>query len=160
MDSFTFSDAEYGKVLDNFVIACVDVAVIYGDMILLERRANEPIRGEWWIFGGRMRRGETLVQAAARNVSREIGLDIQPKRFFEAGVYNLMWPTRREPDISNGCQHLLLAHAVRIEKDEFEKINEQIEKHTIAVKWHDHSNIISGQYLKEVKDIALRAIAS
>ena len=50
-DEFPLTDQEYGKVLDHVVVGCVDVAVINGEEILLEKRNNEPIRENWWILG-------------------------------------------------------------------------------------------------------------
>lgn len=52
-------------------------AVIFRDgKVLLVRRANEPGRGLYSVPGGRVEHGETLHQAAAREVSEETSLTI------------------------------------------------------------------------------------
>lgn len=153
MNNHVFSDVEYGKVLDNFVIGCIDVAILYGGAILLERRSNDPIMGEWWIFGGRMRVGEAFKETAARSVVREVDLEINPERFFEVGVYNLRWLRRREPKPSNGCHHLLVAHAVDINKSEYDSVNKNIMKSRLNAEWHSYDKILSEEYLHEIKDI-------
>ncbi|MCJ2054633.1 NUDIX hydrolase [Methylobacterium sp. J-070] len=49
------------------------IAVIRGDRVLLAARANEPMRGVWTLPGGLVEAGETLAEAALRELSEEIG---------------------------------------------------------------------------------------
>jgi 8-oxo-dGTP diphosphatase len=56
-------------------------AVIARDgRVLLVQRANEPSRGRWSIPGGVVELGETLAQAAAREVAEECQVQIVPGR--------------------------------------------------------------------------------
>lgn len=109
------TDEAYAKVLDNIVVGCVDVAITHKGMILLERRINDPIKNEWWIFGGRVIIGETFQETAKRGLLRELGVNIQDEtRFLQLPAMNLRWPTRRETPIENGCHHLLVPHCIEI----------------------------------------------
>jgi 8-oxo-dGTP diphosphatase len=45
--------------------------------VLLVRRGHAPSRGLWSVPGGRIERGETPEQAAAREVREETGLDVR-----------------------------------------------------------------------------------
>ena len=66
----------YKKVLENFAIPCVDVVVVCGHEFLLVKRKNEPAKGEWWVPGGRVFKGEKIYEAAKRKVWEEVGLKV------------------------------------------------------------------------------------
>lgn len=53
------------------------VAIVDGDEILLIKRANEPGKGLWAVPGGKVERGESLAEAATREVKEETGLLIE-----------------------------------------------------------------------------------
>jgi ADP-ribose pyrophosphatase YjhB (NUDIX family) len=55
----------------------VGVAVVEQGRILLVKRGNEPNRGLWAVPGGKVRRGERLIDAARRETLEETGLDVQ-----------------------------------------------------------------------------------
>ncbi|MBT5415974.1 MAG: NUDIX hydrolase [Rhodospirillaceae bacterium] len=48
-----------------------------GDEVLLVRRAKPPSQGHWSIPGGAQHVGETLAEAALREVREETGLDVE-----------------------------------------------------------------------------------
>jgi len=54
----------------------VGAVIVKGAQVLLVRRANAPGRGRWSIPGGRVEIGETLAQAAVREVHEECGVRI------------------------------------------------------------------------------------
>ncbi|MGB4762494.1 MAG: NUDIX domain-containing protein [Candidatus Saccharimonas sp.] len=141
-DNYHLSDEEYGKVLDNIVVACVDVAVIHGDNILLERRVKEPAKNFLWIFGGRMKVGESFQQTAQRGVARELGINLAENRFHKLDTYSLVWPLRRESPSQNGCHHVLVAHYVEIDESEKTVIDATITS-SPNMQWFEVSEIES-----------------
>ncbi|WP_027173704.1 NUDIX hydrolase [Methylobacterium sp. 10] len=50
------------------------IAVIRDGRVLLAARANEPLRGVWTLPGGLVESGETLAQAALRELGEEVGV--------------------------------------------------------------------------------------
>ena len=55
----------------------VGAVVIDGDEVLLVRRANEPLKGEWSLPGGAVELGEELSAAVVREVREETGVDVE-----------------------------------------------------------------------------------
>ena len=151
MRPYKLTDEEYGKVLDNVVVGCVDVVVLHKNKILLEQRKVHPIKGEWWIFGGRILIGEELNQTAQRSVLRELGLKAAKDRFINFGTFNLIWPKRREPVETNGCHHLLIAHMIEIDDDEKQVVDSFLSKKHLQTKWHDLAE--NDYVLKEINSM-------
>jgi colanic acid biosynthesis protein WcaH len=68
---------DYKKIVEVLPILCVDVIIKnrMGEYLLI-KRANEPLKDQWWVIGGRVLKGESLEQAAKRKVYEEVGLKI------------------------------------------------------------------------------------
>jgi 8-oxo-dGTP diphosphatase len=64
-------------------IAAVGVVVLKGDRVLLVRRGKEPGRGRWGLPGGAVELGETVAQAAEREVDEECGIEVQVRDVIE-----------------------------------------------------------------------------
>jgi 8-oxo-dGTP diphosphatase len=58
-------------------IPAVGAVVIKGDTFLLVLRGQQPSLGKWSIPGGVLELGETIEQAARREVREECGLEIE-----------------------------------------------------------------------------------
>jgi mutator protein MutT len=58
-------------------IVGVGVVIIRDGKILLERRKNEPGRGQWSIPGGLVELGESAKETAVREVKEETGLEVE-----------------------------------------------------------------------------------
>ena len=57
-------------------IVGVGVVVWHGDRVLLVRRGKAPRWGQWSLPGGAQQLGETVAEAARREVMEEVGLDV------------------------------------------------------------------------------------
>jgi ADP-ribose pyrophosphatase YjhB (NUDIX family) len=58
-------------------IAGVGAVVLHEDRVLLVRRGNAPLRGEWTLPGGALELGEILRDGCAREVLEETGLHVE-----------------------------------------------------------------------------------
>lgn len=69
-------------------LLCVDGVIRNSsDRVLLVKRSNEPLKGRWWVPGGRVLKGESLEQAFRRKMRQELGLkvaDVYCIGYFEA----------------------------------------------------------------------------
>jgi 8-oxo-dGTP diphosphatase len=59
-------------------IVGVGAVVIDGTKVLLVRRGQEPLKGEWSLPGGALELGETLQQGVVREVLEETGVIVAP----------------------------------------------------------------------------------
>ena len=77
---------KYRAIIDILPILCVDVIIVNqrGEYLLV-KRANEPLKGRYWVVGGRVCKGETMQEAAIRKVHEEVGLKV--KRLRLSGYY-------------------------------------------------------------------------
>jgi 8-oxo-dGTP diphosphatase len=61
----------------------VGAVIVDRDRVLLVRRAQEPLKGEWSLPGGVVELGESLEQALSREVLEETGLQIEVVKVVE-----------------------------------------------------------------------------
>ncbi len=64
-------------------IAAVGVVVLKDADVLLIRRGKEPIRGWWSLPGGAVELGETVRQAAEREIREECNVEIEATEVIE-----------------------------------------------------------------------------
>lgn len=78
---------EYAQIVKVLPVLCVDVLLKNeAGEYLLVKRTNEPRKGQWWVVGGRVHKGETLEQAARRKIKEELDLklnSLKPIGYFE-----------------------------------------------------------------------------
>src|SRR5215510_12408575 len=73
----TLPHEEYKKVLSAIPIVCVDCLVVNeNEEYLLVKRANPPLKGEYWVPGGRLYKNERILDAVHRKMREEIGIGV------------------------------------------------------------------------------------
>jgi len=87
----------YSKMVLDAVVCCVDCLIVRTNAAgtkecLLVERSSEPVKGVWWLPGGRLFKGETFFAAALRKAHQETGLTrVTPIQVL--GVWNTFFPT-------------------------------------------------------------------
>jgi colanic acid biosynthesis protein WcaH len=70
------------------------------DKVLLGRRVHKPYNGEFFSFGGRLRKDESFESAAIRIIQSETGVPLNPHELVLGGVLNELNPDSRFDDVS------------------------------------------------------------
>ena len=83
-------DKYYKMIKEWMPIPTVDGIITFKGKFLLLKRNNSPVKGEWWLPGGRVRKGETLEEAVKREVLEETGLKC--RSIHQVGVINQIFP--------------------------------------------------------------------
>ena len=88
----------YGRLVRDCVVVCTDCLIVrYNPSTarkecLLVERASEPVKGVWWLPGGRLLKGETFFDAAIRKAKQETGIEgVKPIQVL--GLWNTFFPT-------------------------------------------------------------------
>ena len=77
METKKIPDNFYKKIIDNLPIFCVDAVVVHQKGFLLVRRKNNPLKGRWFLPGGRVLRGEKTEAAVKRKIKEELGIQVR-----------------------------------------------------------------------------------
>jgi NADH pyrophosphatase NudC (nudix superfamily) len=70
--------SQCGEIAYNNPQVLVSTIVMSGNSVLLCKRAHPPASGRWVLPGGFMESGETLEEAAAREIREETGVRLDP----------------------------------------------------------------------------------
>ena len=66
-------DEMYSVILEKMPVFCVDWLIACKGRYLLLKRTQQPLKGQWWLIGGRLQKDETIDEAGYRLQGREIG---------------------------------------------------------------------------------------
>lgn len=66
-------ESEYQNILKIMPVFCIDFLIKCKNKHLLIKRTQEPVKGIYWVIGGRMMFKETIKDLALRVQTREIG---------------------------------------------------------------------------------------
>lgn len=136
---------DYKMILENMPVCCVDLVFHLGNKVLLVLRKQEPVKGEFWLPGGRIFKNERLVDAVARKAKEEFGVDVIIER--KIGVYEIMFNNGPFKDLKTGVHDIAVCFLVKpLNKDFKIKIDETSSDY----KWVAHIERSMHPYLKEV----------
>ncbi|MDR7119266.1 NUDIX domain-containing protein [Rheinheimera soli] len=80
---------DFRQVVKNAPLFSIDLVVLNEKHeMLVGLRKNEPASGFWFVPGGRMYKGETIVDAFRRITEAELGKSFERERFIMLGIYD------------------------------------------------------------------------
>lgn len=80
----------YKKIVELVSLLCVDIILKHKGKYILVKRKNEPLKGQWWVIGGRVLKGEKVLDAAKRKIKDETGLWFT--NLTQTGIYEDSYP--------------------------------------------------------------------
>lgn len=88
---------DYRKMLRAMPVVSVDLIINdEAGNILLGKRKNRPAAGSWFVPGGRLLKGEDMVDAVKRISNQELGKELVHERVL--GVYHQRYPDNFSDD--------------------------------------------------------------
>jgi len=118
--------AQYLQAIRDVPLVCIDLLLLNPkrDAILLGKRTNRPAQGDWFVPGGRIRKGEPQAMAFERIAQDELGLSLDLRDAKLLGVYdhlysdNFYGATRPDDGGPIGTHCLPIAYIVKFNSDE------------------------------------------
>jgi colanic acid biosynthesis protein WcaH len=113
----------YKQIMDLMPILCVDAVIKNNNgQYLLVKRKNKPLQGEWWVVGGRVNKGETIVDAISRKVKEELSVNIC--NCIPIGYYEDFYKENYF-DLKNGAHMISLVFMINIDDDQTISLDDQ-----------------------------------
>src|SRR5689334_15516210 len=101
---------EYKNVLSTVPIVCVDCLVVNDNgEYLLVRRANSPLKGEYWVPGGRLYKNERILDGVHRKMREEIGISVDVVTIL--GIFEFFEPANESSE--GGVHTISIVHLVK-----------------------------------------------
>lgn len=101
---------EWRVIVDRVPLVSVDLLVRREGGLLVGKRTNEPAKGEWFVPGGTVLKGERLEDAVRRVAREELGVDVDVVR--RLGTYEHFYD-RSDVAGVDGKHYLATAFVVR-----------------------------------------------
>jgi len=80
LDALTFR-----TVIENTPLVSIDICLVHNEKILLGKRNNEPLKGQWFTPGGRILKNESWQDCLRRVAQSELGVNVD-----DTGGFKLM----------------------------------------------------------------------
>ncbi|MCI2429164.1 NUDIX hydrolase [Candidatus Acetothermia bacterium] len=128
-------------------IVGVSVLVFKDSKILLVRRGREPRKGQWSLPGGIVEMGETVRDAAQREIREECHIEIETEK-----VLDVLDRISRDADGRVQYHYVLIALLARYRLGEL-RADSDIE----AAEWADLSKLADYDLLQDQQELIRRA---
>jgi colanic acid biosynthesis protein WcaH len=110
-------EEEWATIVRNVPIVSVDLLVRTPEGVLLVERTNRPAKGEWFVPGGRVHKGERLIEAVHRVAREELGVEVEIGE--RLGAYEHLYDDAEVEGVG-GKHYLANGFLVRTDATEFD----------------------------------------
>lgn len=141
--------SEYKTIAKHVPVVSVDLLVHHAGGIVLGKRQNEPAKGEWFVPGGTVLKGETRRQAVHRVAREELGVDVTIDR--ELGVYDHFYEAAASDGIDSK-QYLATAYVVTPISKQFEPDDQHKELRTFDAPFPELHDYVQ-RYVNELRKL-------
>ena len=93
IDNF-IPENEYNNIIKKIPIFCIDFLIRCEGRYLLLKRVEEPMKGTYWVIGGRLRFKESIKDFSMRIQKKEIGRYFL--NFKIIGISNYIFDSKKE----------------------------------------------------------------
>lgn len=128
MKKLFLKSQSYQKAISSMIIVCSDVMIFNRKerSVYLAKRRVKPMQG-WWEIGGRRFAGETTIEAAVRNFTRETGLKIKPSRLKFVTQIEHIWKDRKEKPEKIGKHDIGFIFSINLNKKEINFVSQHLD---------------------------------
>ena len=133
----------------EFPLVGVGAIIIEGDRVVLVKRANPPIQGQWSIPGGVLEVGEMVRDAAIREAREETGLVVEPGELL--GVYDRIL---RDPEKRVQYHYVLIDYLCRATGGQLQAATDAAE-----VGWFTRTELQALNLAEDTEDVIRKGFA-
>ncbi|MFA7285058.1 MAG: DegT/DnrJ/EryC1/StrS family aminotransferase [Candidatus Absconditabacterales bacterium] len=142
----------YRQIVENAVISTVDLLFLNSkNQLFLCYRNNEPLKDIYYIPGGRINKGEPMIQAACRKAKDEVGLDIDPTKLQFLGVYDDLLDNSTYPGVSS--HYIPVTYVYRLSQQEEQHIGISDDQHSGHKFFDSEDNSLHPMVKKRIEDM-------
>jgi len=105
------STADYQTIARHVPIVSVDLLIHHRGGLVLGERRKEPAKGEWFVPGGTVLKGETRREAVHRVARTELGTDVLVDELL--GTYEHVYDAAETPGVDSK-EYLATAYVVTL----------------------------------------------
>jgi colanic acid biosynthesis protein WcaH len=130
----------FRTVVENTPLVSIDICLVHDSKMLLGKRSNEPLLGQWFTPGGRILKNECWRNCLKRVAQAELGLNITDVHEFTLmGIWDHFYPNSAVED-SISTHYVNLPHCIYYEKRPEILLDDQHD----AFEWFDLSKVAGG----------------
>ena len=145
----------FKTILKDTPLVSIDICLIFNNKMLLGRRSNEPLKGQWFTPGGRILKNESWQDCLRRVAQSELGFYVEDiRKFTLMGIWNHFY-TNSAVDENISTHYVNLPHFCFLEKQPILKADEQHDK----LSWFDLEKIKgNGNFHEYIRSFACKLI--